>query len=673
MPRDFGYDGTPKIDRDRILQGAGAEPTPSIESVIAPQEKVDETIAEVVRTLIFANDLQKELADKVSNIMPVPETAPAVRASVMRRSNIPKGQYIDFALFRQAVDTLLRARSLKTKDLVDFVGDPSIDDKTYQIKQRLNIGDELGVLELFLAGAVIPGVYIASRVLMTQLKLDIIPIFGTLLKEGIAYLLLLGLDAIAVKAMLRDNGISTLIDGIPAEQYVDYLEQNPQEIHKVLEDKNIPDANKLDDFRAIQQFALNTIRRSETSEYDSWMAYFQVGNSRSNLERVVQISPNYSERWRFVSDEDFDIQNFVSHGESVLRRVQAQSPNNAFTLKERLRRSILPMQDAQNDAINLMVSDIQAGYRNMITSLLYDYLPFPSEMELLPEEFVEAGLGISIDLNRSLLCCLVRIFSGFDPQTLRLFANILKLGAVRFQLHASNLLERYIQSIANDLLLSILSAIDTLKYEIINQILSVLNEDGEIMELIIACTPAKEILLKVIEQFNLLVDQLKRLIIKFAENIRITSDSMLSWGIDFPGKRTLLFLSELLNVLADEIELPGSRLCPGFGNYESERSRNRFNERVDPEVAPEFVRNFKTDLVPTIDFSAEFLRKYSAGKEIIRDGVRVPLDNVDEVSPEVMRSRTRQCQDELSSDRQIAIQERIRNAIKNIINGQETT
>lgn len=666
MP-NFSYDGTPKINRKRVLEDIENNLPVERESPELTQEQVDELFDNTVPVAKLGEDILDELVRVINNTIPVPESAGQVRAAIIRRSTIPAGQWIDFNLFHQSVDLIIKASFLKSSDLIDFTGDPNTDTQEYLIKQRQNIGDSLSTVDLFLAGAVIPAAYIASRLVAQQL-VGPIPVLNNLVGEAIAFLFLLGLDRLAIKAQIEKSKINTTINGMSADAFVDFLADNPSEIHKILKDANIPDTNKIEDFKIIRDFALKYISTHNTSEYDSWLAYYHIANSQSMLERVIEVSPRYSQKWAFAAGDDFNIKEFVRGSSNRLTQAafsEFRAGNN--TLRSAIRNNLIPMKGAYKQSMIQMVAQARSGYRNIITSLMHDYLPFPKSLDVpisIPGLSGIPQIAITINLNKTLLCCVVRIFSAFSPDTLRLYARILRLGSMGIRLNFQNLMGKYVQTLYNQYVFSVIGMVDAVKNKIINEVFGVFNKDSELIDWILACTPAEEILFQVMKEFNKLFDILKRLLLDVASMVNFSADTFELWAFDTPVQRTLLFISELLESIAIEIENGGGVLCPiRRDQFGSSDKKDRINPIIDKDAATEFVTNFKAKTVPTINFSKEFLEKYNLGKEMIVKGNAVKIEDSSEISDEAINTIINHCTEELDPEKQIAIRDRIKSVL----------
>jgi len=249
---NFDFDGRPGINRERILTESEKNIAEEISAEDSSELEIAQIFESVLDVAIFGQEILNELKDHISNTLDVPKTAPQVRAAIMRVDpTIPEGAHITFSLFTQCIDELLKARRINKKDLIQFVGDPNLDTQNYEILQRRNISDDLTVVDLFLAGAVIPASYVASRMVAMHL-VGPIPVLAPLIGEAIAFLFLLGLDRLAVKAQLKDSGLTTQVNGMDIDDYVDFLADNPAEIHKVLKDSNYIDSNRIEDCRMIR-------------------------------------------------------------------------------------------------------------------------------------------------------------------------------------------------------------------------------------------------------------------------------------------------------------------------------------------------------------------------------------------------------------------------------------
>ena len=664
----FNYDGTPSVSRERVLEETALNVEEVTQEVTSEQEEIDTLFDEALAVHIFGQEYLKELSDLLNNQIDVPESAPEVRAAVLRQSNIPSGSYIDFALFRQAVETIFDALNLKQQDLIDFTGDPNTDTHTYKIKQRQNIGDDLTLLDLFLAGLIIPGAYIAARIAASQMigttDSTGFPIFGPLLGEAIALLFLLGLDSLAVKAELKKSKVNTKINGMSPEEFVDYLDQNPKEIHAVLENSGFKNTTKIEDFKIIKDFCLDYIFRTPTSAYDHWLTYYHVSSAQPFLERMIELSPRYSEKWKYISGENFDVKEFVKQGERALETALSAAPP-AGPLRESIRQNLLGMQDAFRSSMFSAVAAIRTGYRNSIAVLLNDFLPFPDNLTL--DSGLSIGnepVGLTINLNKTLICCLLRIFAGFPPETLRLMSKILALGAINLQLNFRNIMGRYIQNLFNTYVLTVIGMVETVRTELLNQIFGVLGEDSEIIDLILACTPAKEILFQVFKQFNLLFDQLKRMLLDVTSTIDFTEESFQLWELNVPLKRTLLFIAELLEALAIELEFGGGVLCATRQSISTDSDDKNKTRILDSDLTKDFVEGFVSKNVPAHEFTPEFKQRYDAGKYLTIKGKKVLLENSENISNNAVNTLVNYCTEELSQERQVAAQTKIKEAIK---------
>lgn len=662
----FKYDGKPQITRERILEESERIDNEFQQQKYIEEEEVHNLFVDILSVAVLGKEIQDELKDKINNILPVPESAPHIRAAVKRRSTIPQGSYIDFSLFAQAVDTVLRSRRIKPQSLVDFTGDPNVDTYEYEIKQRQNIDSDLTTVDLFLAGAVLPAAYIASRIIAAQLVGGGGSFTGAIVAEAIAFLFLLGLDRLAIKAELQKSNLNTTINGMSPGDFVDFLDDNPSEIHKILQESGISDTNKIADFVTIRDFCLEQFSRITTSEYDSWQAYHQVALQNFNLERVLEISPRYSDRWNFVRDEEFSLESYIAQGANSIRNALNRPRPNTF--EERLRSNLLPMRESYKQGILFAAAQARTGYRNIISNLMNDFLPLPTIQ--VGDESLEGlpglpQIALTINLNKTLLCCVLRIFSAFPPASLRLFAQILRLGAMSFQLNFRTIIGKYINATWNEYVYVVIGMIESVRNEILGSIFDVFRKDSDAIDLILACTPIQEILFQLLQQFNHLTNLLRRLLLDAYAQFDSGSDASTAWELDFPMKRTLLFIAELLDAIAIELEYSGSVLCPtrGVADNAGNGNRNQTDEVIDPDVAPQFVLNFTTDKVPRIQFSQEFLERNNLGRDIVIRDRTYRFENTEDISNEAVLTLVNSCKDELDPEKQVAIQKRIKDVI----------
>lgn len=676
---NFDYQGTPKITRERILDESEHLLQEEISQEKLSEDAVNSLFDSVVDTAILGQAILDQLGAKIRNILPVPESEPNVRAAVLRRSdNIPLGSYIDFSLFSLSIDSILKAKKFRSNDLVDFTGDPATDTHNYMIKQRQTLGDSLSTLDLFMAGLVLPGAYIASRMVAYQL-IGPLPVLGPLAGEAIAFLFLLGLDRYAVKAEIKRSNVTTKINGMDPEDFVDYLADNPKEIHAILKSANIPDSNKLSDYRLIQDYAIKTILSEATSEYDSWLAYYQISYTNHSLERTIEISHRYSDKYKFVANNQFNINDAIKAG--ARRTEQFTTLGNQYTLRAGLVRNLQPMREAYKQPILRSMLQASTAYRNIISTLLNDFLP----SNLIPDVNLSSAdifgnitipgtaaalppFELTINLNKQILCCLINIFGAFPVDFLNLLAKILRLSVYGIHLNFRQLMANYINGILNEFTNAALGLIEEVRNEIFRQIFSVLNQDNELIDLILACLPAREILMQIFKQFNALTELLRKLLIDLRNNVDLSGEAGQFWEIPFPFKRTILFIAELLSAIAIELEYGGGVLCYHSRHLpdQNKQKNPRIDQLIDPDLASQFILNFKTPKVPVVEFDKDFLERFNVGDSLIIKNKKVFFENLPEASEEALATILSVCGEELGQENQEAIRNRIKNIISKI-------
>lgn len=668
---NFDYDGSPKITRQRILDESEVAFQEELSQPSLSEDSVNEIFDTAIDSAILGEAILDQLKAKIVNILPVPESQPTVRAAVLRRSDrIPLGSYIDFSLFAESIDSILKAKKFRSNDLVDFTGDPSTDTLNYNIKQRQTLGDSLSTLDLFMAGVVLPGAYIASRLAAYQL-IGPLPVLGPLAGEAIAFLFLLGLDRYAVKAEVKRSKINTKINGMDAEDFVDFLADNPKEIHAILRAANIPDSNKLSDYRLIQDYAIKTILSEATSEYDSWLAYYQISYSNHALERIIEMSSRYSSKYAFVANKDFNINDAIKAGARSTE--QFTTLGNQYTLRAGLVRNLQPMREAYKQPLLRSVLQASTAYRNIISTLLNDFLP----SNLIPDinlstGNINVGVGVlppfelTINLNKQILCCLINIFGAFPIDFLKFLARMLRLSVYGVHLNFRQIMANYISGVLNEFTNAALGMIEEVRNELFSQIFSVLNQDNELVDLILACLPAREILMQIFKQFNALTELLRKLILDVRNSVDVSGEAGQFWEIPFPFKRTILFIAELLDAIAIELEYGGGVLCYNsrYLPDQNKQKNPRIDQKIDPDLASQFILNFKTPKVPIVEFDKEFLDRFNAGNYLTIKNKKVVFESLPENSDAALATIMAVCGEELGQEQQ----EAIRNRIKNIIN-----
>lgn len=657
----FGFNGIPSIDRNRILEESEMAQKEIENDVSVSEDEASKVFDFALETAVLGQKILDQLNKKVNNYIPVPPEAGKIRAAILRRTDrIPEGKYIDFSLFAECLDMILKSRKIKVTDLVDFTGDPNVDTENYNIKQRVEIGDDLTTVDLFLAGLILPASYIASRMVAHSL-VGAVPPLGALVGEAIAFMFLLGLDRLAIKAELEKRSI-TIVNGQKMQDYVDYLADNPKEIHKILKNADIPDSDKIGDYKAISTFALNYIYRTPTAEYDSWLAYQHISYSNHELERILEMASNYSSKWSFVAAHQFNINEYI-RANAIRLDYLAQVPDQG-TLEAGIKRNLMAMRGAWKQPIIQSIQTASYGYRNIISTLLNEWLPpFKFDLVNIPEiDFV-----LTINANKTLLCCLVRILGAFDPSALRLFAKILRLGAMGIQLNYRNIMSNYIYLLFNEFANAAVNAVTAVRDEVTKYIFAAFQKDSDLIDLILACTPVQELIFEILQQFNHLSNLLRRLLLQVGEKARLQEESFNVYLDIGAGRRSLLFIAELLDAIAIEIEQNSGILCIGRKPVPSQDGgkTSNSNEMLDPELTTQFILNFKTSKVPIVDFDKDFLEENNLGKTIYTKGKTFIIENSETIDAAQLSSLVNLCQDELSIENQTAIRERL----KKVING----
>ncbi len=676
---NFDYNGKPTISRERILDESEMILNEELSKEDISEDSATSVIDEAVNTAVFGQAILDQLNAKIINILPVPESQPNIRAAVLRRSDrIPLGSYIDFSLFAESIDSILKAKKFRSNDLVDFTGDPSTDTHNYNIKQRQTLGDDLSTFDLFMAGLVLPGAYIASRLAAYQL-IGPLPVLGPLAGEAIAFLFLLGLDRYAIKAEVKRSNVNTKINGMDPEDFVDFLADNPKEIHAILNAANIPDSNKLADYKLIQDYAIKTILAQATSEYDAWLAYYQISYTNHSLERVIEMSPRYSSKYAFIADKQFNINDAIKAG--ARRTEQFTTLRDQYTLRAGLVRNLQPMREAYKQPILRSVLQASTAYRNIISTLLNDFLP----SNLIPDVNLSSAdvfgniqipgtaaplppFELTINLNKQILCCLINIFGAFPPDFLKFLAKILRLSVYGIHLNFRQLMANYINGVLNEFLNAAIGLIEEVRNELFRQIFSVLNQDNDLIDLILACLPAREILMQIFKQFNALTELLRKLFIDVRNSVDLSGEAGQFWEIPFPFKRTILFIAELLDAIAIELEYGGGVLCY-HGRHLPDQNKQkspRIDQIIDPDLASQFILNFKTSKVPIVEFDKEFLERFNLGNELIIKGKKVVFENLPDSSEAALATILSVCGEELGQEQQESIRARIKNIISKI-------
>lgn len=593
MAKRLEYDGTPHLNRKREIKEfpfeLGNESEANLtKPIITPrQEAVDSIFNSLAKTYIKGQALLKGLSEMYpAQEIPIEDGADTVKAAARRLDvdQSKKGTVISYSMFQKAVDTILGNNWTLRREYLK-INLPATKTASHRKFEKSKSGDKTNLIKDFLDESAIAGIIIAmftispfQTIIFQGLTTEQSAAKGLQVAQipiGIALLIEFGIKGAQIYELLKTSGLNNAL----TEAQIVEIEESQEKRAEILSDIGINYSDYIDsmsdnDSKIVIDYFNEYFARYgglvDTNSYltlDHWVAYLHTAETQQKLRGALNTGAKYS--------NTFD---------SILPDVEDSDST-----------SMVDIKDTSKISVHV---DIVGSLKHLNT---YSNTVF--------DDIVHSFMYQITDRD---MCCLVEILGEIgDPKLLRTISAILRILATDLGGNITHLLNTLTRALLKKLQTAVFEIMQDINEYYEKIILKLLDAFTIDIEGLPACGGLLSIGMALIQSLNVLNEQLKWLVNDIMD--ALTQYSTIqggSWAIA-ADRRHLLGMSNLLEVLANRLEI--ANLCA----RENGTEQNSYTDisEIKDEAARQILYNVLDTVPASIQLSDEQINKYFPGQE----------------------------------------------------------